>query len=268
MLGKLTKYEFKATCRFFLPLYGALLLLAAMARLSQWIITYNEIGLLQYFSNIFTLVYVLVVVAIFALTLIVMIQRFYKNLLGDEGYLMFTLPVKSWQLITSKLLTSLVWMVGSVLVLFASFFILIDVEMPTFREFWQSFIQANQAMLREIHTPLWLLMLEVLAVMAAGSAASVLMIYVSIALGHTFTQRHRLLASVAAYVIVSIVLQTAGTLLFTFLLNVPFMNWLLSLTAGSVLQLGLGVTFAISAVTGAVFFAITQLLLQRYLNLE
>ena len=41
MLGKLTKYEFKATCRFFLPLYGALLLLAAMARLSQWIITYN-----------------------------------------------------------------------------------------------------------------------------------------------------------------------------------------------------------------------------------
>lgn len=58
MLGKLTKYEFKATCRFFLPLYGALLLLAAMARLSQWIITYNEIGLLQYFSNIFTLVYV------------------------------------------------------------------------------------------------------------------------------------------------------------------------------------------------------------------
>lgn len=92
MLGKLTKYEFKATCRFFLPLYGALLLLAAMSRLSQWIMTYNEIGLLHYFSNIFTLVYVLVAVAIFALTLIVMIQRFYKNLLGDEGYLMFTLP--------------------------------------------------------------------------------------------------------------------------------------------------------------------------------
>ncbi len=268
MLGKLTKYEFKATCRFFLPLYGALLLLAAMARISQWIISYNDIGMLIYFSNIFTLVYVLVAIAIFALTLIVMIQRFYKNLLGDEGYLMFTLPVKSWQLITAKLLTSLAWIVASVLVLFASFFILIDVELPTFREFWQGFIQVNRTMLLEIHTPLWLLILEVLAVVVAGSAANILMIYVSIALGHTFTQRHRLLASVAAYVIISIALQTIGTLLFTFVLNASFIRWLFSLTTGSTLQLVLGIAFAVSAVTGAAFFAVTQFLLKHNLNLE
>lgn len=41
-------------------------------------------------------------VALFVLTMIVIIQRFYKGLLCDEGYLMFTLPVKPWQLIATK----------------------------------------------------------------------------------------------------------------------------------------------------------------------
>jgi hypothetical protein len=47
------------------------------------------------------------------MTLIVLIQRFYKNLLGDEGYLMFTLPVQSWSHILSKLAVSMLWTVVS-----------------------------------------------------------------------------------------------------------------------------------------------------------
>ena len=39
--------------------------------------------------------------AAFVLTLIIQIQRFSKNLLGDEGYLMFTLPASVSQHITA-----------------------------------------------------------------------------------------------------------------------------------------------------------------------
>lgn len=42
-------------------------------------------------------------VAIVVLTAMIIIQRFNKNLIGDEGYLMFTLPVSHVQLLTSKL---------------------------------------------------------------------------------------------------------------------------------------------------------------------
>ena len=46
---------------------------------------------------------------IMVVSLVVVIQRFYKSLLGDEGYLMFTLPVETWKLVMSKLLVAIFW---------------------------------------------------------------------------------------------------------------------------------------------------------------
>ena len=45
-------------------------------------------------------------VAVMIVTLIIIIQRFYKNLLCDEGYLMNTLPMSVWKNITSKLVVA------------------------------------------------------------------------------------------------------------------------------------------------------------------
>lgn len=52
--------------------------------------------------------------AAFVLTLIIQIQRFSKNLLGDEGYLMFTLPASVSQHITAKLVVAVLLDVLSV----------------------------------------------------------------------------------------------------------------------------------------------------------
>jgi len=41
------------------------------------------------------------------ITFIILARRFYKNMYGNEGYLTFTLPVTSNQLILSKLITSM-----------------------------------------------------------------------------------------------------------------------------------------------------------------
>ena len=46
--------------------------------------------------------------------LIIQIQRFSKNLLGDEGYLMFTLPASVSQHITAKLVVAVLLDVLSV----------------------------------------------------------------------------------------------------------------------------------------------------------
>ncbi len=59
-------------------------------------------------------IYCLLIAAVFVMTLVVTIQRFNKNLLGDEGYLSFTLPVKVTATSYSKMIISLMWTVLSV----------------------------------------------------------------------------------------------------------------------------------------------------------
>ena len=89
MLGKLIKYEFNANSRTFLPMYIALILVAAVNRVLR--VTMSEANL-AFGISIMLLVGLFMALGI--ITLVVIIQRFNKNLLGDEGYLMFTLPVK------------------------------------------------------------------------------------------------------------------------------------------------------------------------------
>ena len=52
-------------------------------------------------------------VAIGVVCIVTIIQRFTKNLLGREGYLMHTLPVHPEQLVASKLISSMVWVICS-----------------------------------------------------------------------------------------------------------------------------------------------------------
>lgn len=62
------------------------------------------------FAAIFVVLFFLSVMALAAVTVVVIVYRFYKNLLGSEGYLMHTLPVTVHQLIWSKLIAAVVWM--------------------------------------------------------------------------------------------------------------------------------------------------------------
>ena len=70
------------------------------------------------------MVYVITLIGIFVATMLITIQRFYKSLLGDEGYLMFTLPVRPWQLITSKLIVSALWSIVSCVVAVGSIMVM------------------------------------------------------------------------------------------------------------------------------------------------
>ena len=88
MLGKLLKYELKATSRVFIPLYIAILVVSIVNGLSLNLEILNIQGLA-------TIVLMCLFISLFVITIVVTIQRFNKNLLKDEGYLMFTLPVNS-----------------------------------------------------------------------------------------------------------------------------------------------------------------------------
>ncbi|MEI3280961.1 MAG: hypothetical protein V8R46_09675 [Eubacterium ramulus] len=71
------------------------------------------------------LIYGLLIVALMIVTIVMVLQRFYKNLLKGEGYLMHTLPVPTWMLVASKVISSLIWILLSIAVLFVSIFVLV-----------------------------------------------------------------------------------------------------------------------------------------------
>ena len=109
MLGKLMKHEFKTTSKVILPLYLILVVLTIFARIfAQSLFTaensnIDSIGF-GLFGGLSVILYILGLFAVSIASFIYLLVRFYKNLFGDEGYLMHTLPVTSWELLSSCLL--------------------------------------------------------------------------------------------------------------------------------------------------------------------
>lgn len=102
MFVKLIGYEMKAFSRILLPLYGILIVLAALAGLS--VNSNNTVALAAVSALYFTLT-----VGVGVVTLVLIVGRFLRNLLGDEGYLMFSLPTSTGNLIWSKITASVIW---------------------------------------------------------------------------------------------------------------------------------------------------------------
>ena len=126
MLRKLLKYEFLATARVFGVCYLGLAALSILAGLSmKFPATSNNIV-----GALMLMAYVCMLAAVMLFTFLTIIRRFYKNLLGGEGYLMNTLPVRSWQLVTSKLIASLAWSAASLVMAALSFALLTIAASP------------------------------------------------------------------------------------------------------------------------------------------
>ncbi|MBC6003403.1 hypothetical protein H8891_06285 [Paeniclostridium sp. NSJ-45] len=115
MLRKLLKYELRATAKVLVPMYISIL---GMCIINSIFIS-SEISLSN--KKIFGIVTMALLVALITLTIVICIQRFKKNLLEDEGYLMFTLPLSSTKLILSKYISAVLWIMGTIIVTLISY---------------------------------------------------------------------------------------------------------------------------------------------------
>ena len=105
MTGKLIKYEIRSSIKMMAVIWAALIAVSVLFSLSinflsdLVIDSGNGINTIVGIVEIITgIMYFAVFVALVVATVVMIILRFYKGLLGDEGYLMHTLPVKPWQL--------------------------------------------------------------------------------------------------------------------------------------------------------------------------
>lgn len=266
MLGKLLKYEIKATGRIFLPLCLALLVFAVITRII------STVGPEKWAAPavISMIVYGIIMAGMFVMTLIMMIQRFYKNLLTDEGYLMLTLPVKPWQHIVSKLLTSMLWMIVSITAALISAMI-IALKAGDLTSILSGLVSFHSRIMEDLGAQAFVLLFEMIVVTLLSVASGILLVYAAIALGHLFS-KHRVLATFGAF----IALSTLSQIFFTLISLSPIGSYFVHHPFSSSSLFGVQTGFHLAVISGIIFngllsaayFAITNTILSKRLNLE
>lgn len=219
MLGKLLKQEFRATGRIMLPVLGALIILSILGNFSINLmdrgITSNMI--LRILFGLLIAAFIIGIFGVMLVTLLLMVTRFYRNLLKDEGYLMHTLPVSVHGLVWSKMIVSLVWFIVSGLVialilfltaLFQSGHSLADISV-----YFPSWTQIKAVLSRTgVLSNLITLGVLFVLVFLLGFFTGCLHFYAAMAMGHMFN-RDKILLSIVFYVALSIVLTMMTGLL-------------------------------------------------------
>jgi hypothetical protein len=266
MLGKLLKYEIKATARTFLPIYGLIFLLAIVNKLI-WKVNTQNFDIPRMISMS---VYVMLIVAAFVITLVVTVQRFNKNLLGDEGYLSFTLPVKTHSHIDAKMISTLLWSFLSVLVTAISVFIFLA-NPETLTQFSRGCAELGK-MYHQYGLSAHLITLETIVLVIVSFLSGILEIYASIVVGN-LAGRHKLLAGVGAFLGFGIVEQIISSLLFQGF-NRQIQNYFesfhysMNLFPAEPAEISLLVMILYTAAFGVVFYFLTNWMLSKKLNLE
>ena len=177
MLKQLLKYEFKATGRTYGGLYLALVALAVLSGFSLRSSSKDD------FASLLLFAYMVVAVAVAVVSVMTIVTRFTRNLLGREGYLMHTLPVTESQLILSKLISSVVWMLCSSIVGIFSFAAMLlalslnSAALQQLPELWQKVVEIFREIFRMTGSSGWLwLIFETLNGLVA-LVSSILCIY-------------------------------------------------------------------------------------------
>lgn len=212
MLGKLLKQEFGATARYFIPLYGLILVLTPLFALTFRMMSDLDIdsaGLSVIASmTVFGILgYAFLIVAIFIATLILIVIRFYKTTATSEAYLTFTLPVKTYQIVLSKTLAAMVWEILAGIIAIFSVIVMFCVSgFVTFNEMMDGLRSLLDGLFIYMDSNDLLTASLILISILTGTVASIMKVYCAISLGQLF-RNHRILISIGFYFAIYFSLQ-------------------------------------------------------------
>ena len=189
MLKQLLKYEFKATGRTYGGLYLALVALAVLSGFSLRSSSKDN------FASLLLFAYMVVAVAVAVVSVMTIVTR-------------FTLPVTESQLILSKLISSVVWMLCSSIVGIFSFAVMLlalslnSAALQQLPELWQKVVEIFREIFRMTGSSGWLwLIFETLNGLVA-LVSSILCIYAACMIGHQF-KKHMVPAGILAFFLLS-----------------------------------------------------------------
>lgn len=277
MLGKLIKYEFKATSRYFVPIFIAMILVFFINSL----LVYANLNYVEVNDVVVGIMIALTLGVIIALSIIqiyVSAKRFAQGVFGDEGYLTNTLPVKTHEIIISKTVVMFLFGIFSLIVMVVSIgmvCVAMYSSLPPegIKSFWDGLEQAYPFITSDLILAIVFFMISLII----GMISSPLLIFLCVSIGHlkAFVS-HKYLVGILSYVIISIIAGIFSSSRFDQIIlgmnstaeyvnptienNIQTMTTFLNkLSVESILQ---------SVILIVVCYAATQFIVSRKLNLE
>lgn len=217
MLGKLFKYEMKATGRVLLPAFAAVFVMGIINGILYMFMPDIDAPNTIYamLTIVFTVIMVLATVAVIVMSYVLAIYRFQKNLLGREGYLMNTLPVSTTKNILAKLFAAVIYeAIAIIIVIFSYSLFLVFIASADigFIELWRGLWDVVFSLFAEIPGEGWIYAAELAIMMVVSLAYSNLMFYAAMSMGYS-SNSHKAIKSVGVYVGFYIINQILSTVL-------------------------------------------------------
>ncbi len=266
MLTKLIRYEMKAFGRIILPLYAATIGMALIMGLGIRVL--DEDVYSNILGALIIMIFTTLILVTIVMTGVLCVQRFYSNLLGNEGYLMFSLPVGTHHLIMAKVIGSLIWtflgvVAGACTVMAMG---MMAIPLSDLMDFFKR-VGLNLRLMSFENG--WGQVIVWMIIVILAFTDFLMQIYTAISIGHQWTN-HRIMGGVLAFFgintvqsIISRIITQIGKytgltgLIFSQAEEVSMSLWKLQ-----------GMTIVSEIVTIAIYGVITWYILDRRINLE
>ncbi len=266
MLGKLMKYEWKATWKL---LVSANLLTLVMTILAWCMVRimdrsgYNDFGMMDFMAVMVLLTYVGSMFAVSIGTTIFLIHRFYTSTYGDQGYLLHTLPVDTHHIILAKLLVSASWVLINIVFIYLSVIFLFASSHEVFESMMRGMKNTIEYLGAEkigVFTVIMTLLAFLFSILA-----KVLKVGACISLGQ-LSSNHKLMLSFAWYVGIYVVEQILQGVYFA--IQIAFRKRVSDGAYLSYFENQWDTTLIAGIISCVVFYLLTWYVMSRKLNLE
>lgn len=292
MLGKLIKHDFKSLSRMLLPtliiIVGATLLgTVGLNLMVRNVFNSNSINnapwaaILNIISGIVLAFAILGICAAFIFVAVVIFYRFYKSCIDNEAYLTFTLPVSASNILWSKLISAVIWLlIGTVVGLLCLFIFL------TFGTADKGLINYEIIYgIRDIFTSKYMtgstawFIVEMIFFVLISTVTSVLQIFLALIIGGAVAQKHKLLAGIGFYFAINMVMGIISSIIqFIFVDNMDAIiisspNDIAGIEAFNAVMTRMSQYFVLpsmilSLLMGVAFFLLTNYFMKNKLNLS
>ncbi len=259
MLKKLLKHDFISVWRLALPVFAIATGIVFFAYIMRSIGSENPV--LRLFNTLLfpTAIIVLIVACVVIFCLPVL--HFYRNLMTGEGYLSFTLPVTTYQIVLSKLIVGAATMLCNLAFTVGGFLLLLSTEadLSTFS-------------LKGLHMPDGASPAPFITIMVItiiiSTVCQQIYLYLAICLGQVVS-KNKIIGSVLGYAIIYAVNQVINlAILVVMLLCIGFDNLDTFMTNTGNLLTFFGILVAEYAILGTVSYVLSGRILKNRLNLN
>ena len=276
MVKKLFKYEWISARRFLVPLSLVVIGLSVIARLMYLFdiesITSEPIALLLGLSQgLATTFNVLAIGALFLISQIMLVVRFYRNIVGQEGYLTLTLPVTPGMHVLVKTVFSVLVSLWNVILTVCAL-LLLGIGTETENDILLGIAQGFDFLTENaggVNVAFYLL--EALLLVVVFFFFQFSLFYACIAVGQQM-KKHRVLGALLSYAAWYIFKQILGvvTIVSVTIFSEPLERFLetILLHFDVWMHIGFAVVIVVYAALSVAFFLVSRFMLTKKLNLE